>query len=463
MSKFQYPALASASCGGLKSCILVLAALCWLLPGVGLAQQGEGASASPSAQSSLDRDDQLMLLEELSKTLMELKQPERAETALHAAIGIQPTAEAYSQLAKVYQSEGRNDLAVEQYQKALAIREDAQDLADMGYCQLSLGRRKDAVAAWDRALALEPERLRLWEDAGYAYMALCKNDLAMERFKSAIDNQPLYPSATDEEAKASRETIHRLRKEVSKLDTSLLATGYLGYYSSRAGQAAVPGGQGGIYQPGNSGVELAWRPPVIGMRDDRILELVGRINWVLNRDSLNIDPDSGQGAVGLRYKPFKSQNIFFGGERLIKIGKLAEDNWLLRAMGSWTDGYDLDPERQNWNFSYLYLEADRYLENPSRFFFTGEARQGWTFKVARNAMLTPHAVADARVWTPDDNQLSVWELGLGISFKYLFNEDKYRTPRSYVEFLAQYKAGQLYNRKTNQSVDGIYLTTIVHY
>ncbi len=450
----MFPRLAPEAFRACRAILLAALALCWLAPSAALAQQPAKA---------LDKDDQLMLLDELSKTLMDLKQPERAETALQAAIEIQPTAESYSQLAKVYQGLGRNDLAVEQYQKALAIREDPQDLADMGYCMLSLGNRKDAVAAWDKALALEPERLRLWEDAGYAYMALCKNDTAMERFKSAIDNQPLYPGATEEEAKATRETIHRLRKEVSKLDTSFTATGYLGYYSSQGGQAAVPGGQGGVYQPGNSGVEAAWRPPVIGFRDDRIFELVGRINWVLNRDSLQFDPDSAQGAVGVRYKPFKSQNIFFGGERLIKIGKLAEDNWLLRAMGSWTDGYDLDPERNNWNYSYLYLEADRYLDKPSRFFFNGEARQGWTFKLGSRAMLTPHAVADARVWTPDDNNLSIWELGLGLSFKYLFNETKYTTPRSYVEFLAQYKAGRLYNRKTDQDVNGVYLTTIVHY
>jgi len=416
-----------------------------------------------TGKAALSRDDQLLYLEELSKTLVELKEPRQAETALQASLAIEPTADSHSQLAKVYQGLGRNDLAVEHYAKALAIRENAQDLADMGYCLLAMGNRKKAVAAWDRALALEPERLRLWEDAGYAYMVLCRNDTAMARFKAAIDNQALYPARTEEEAKAVRETVHRLRKEVSKLDESLTVTGYLTYYTSRAGASDAPGGQGGIYQPSASGVEAAWTPPLLGMRDDRILQLVGRVNWTLERQSFNFDPDSAQAAVGIRYKPFKSQNIYLGAERLIKIGKNAEDNWLLRAMGSWTLGYDLDPERSNWNFSYLFLEADRYLDTPSRFLFNGEARQGWTFKVARNAMLTPHLVVSARVWTPDDNRLSLWEAGAGVSFKFLFNETRYTTPRSSVEILAQYKAGQLYNRTDSQNVDGAYLSTIVRY
>lgn len=421
---------------------------------------------SPVQPGALDKDDQVLLLNELSMTLMELKRPQQAEGTLQASLAIEATPEGYSQLAKVYQDQGRTDLAVEEYKKALNIREDAQDLADLGYCQLALGKRKDAVTSWDRALALEPERLKLWEDAGYAYMALCKNGQAIERFKSAIDNQALYPAQTEDEAKQTRQTVYRLRQEISKLDTSLSVTGYMTYYTSRAGQSDAPGGQGGIYQPSGSGIEAAWTPPVVGMRDDRILQLVGRINWTLNRNSFEFDPDSAQGAVGIRYKPFKSQNISIGAERLIKIGKNAEDNWLLRAMGSWSDGWSISADnldRTNWNFSYLFVEADRYLDSPSRWLFNAEVRQGWTFKLANNTLLTPHIVANGRIWTPDDNKLSLWEAGVGVSLKYLFNETKYTTPRSYVEFLAQYKAGQLYNRTYNQGVDGVYLTTIVHY
>ncbi|GFK92581.1 Bacteriophage adsorption protein A [Fundidesulfovibrio magnetotacticus] len=443
---------------------LVLALAVVLALGVARAMTGPDPVPPPSAKSvQLSRDDQLLLYAELSKTLMELKRPEEAETALQASLALEPTASGYSELAKAYQSQGRNDLAVEEYRKALALREDPQDLADLGYCLLAQGKRKDALTAWDKALALEPERLRLWEDAGYAAMVLARNDAAKQYFKAAIDNQPLYPARDEDEARRTRETVHRLRQEVTKLDESLSLTAYLTYYTSRAGQSDAPGGQGGIYQPSVSGVEAAWTPPVIGLRDDRLFQVVARLNWTLERQSMAFDPDSAQGAVGLRYKPFKSQNVSFGAERLIKIGKNAEDNWLLRAMGSWADGYGLDPERSNWNFSYLYLEADRYLENPARFLFNGEVRQGWSFKVARNATLTPHLVANARIWTPDDNRLSLWEAGVGLSFKYRFNETKYTTPRSYLEVLAQYKAGRLYNRTTDQGVDGLYLTTILRY
>ncbi len=436
-----------------------------------------GAETSPSATVSpengqdapavgadgLSASDRLLLFDELAKTHLALDQPGEAVADLNASLALAPKAETFSQLAKAYQALGENALAAAQYQQALALREDPQDLADLGYCLLSLGRREEAVAAWDKALALQPERLRLWEDAGYAYMALSRNALAIARFKSAIDNQPLYPVESQEQAKETRQTLYRLRQEVSKLDTNLTVTGYLSYYTSRAGQLDAPGGQAGLYQPSISGVEVNWAPPIIGQRDDRVFQLVGRVNWTLKRQSLEFDPDTTQAAFGVRYKPFKSQNMFFGVERLVKIGALAENNWLLRAQGSWADGYDYKPESDNWNFSYLYLEAARFVETPARFMFNGEARQGWTFKAANNLLVTPHVVVNGRLWTPDASQLSIWEAGLGLSVKYLFNQTQYTTPRSYAEIVAQYKGGLLFNRRSNQSVDGLYITTILHF
>ncbi len=417
--------------------------------------------------------DKILRLDELAWCQQGLNQPGKALESLDQALavaaaatpGFAPAVQAdlWSHQAKVLQSQGDTKQAVEAYDKALAIRESAQDLADKGYCLAWIKKQDQAAQAWERAVALEPERLPLWEDLGYAYMHEAENDKAKDRFKQAIDNRPLHQPQDEAQTRELEKNQYRLRKEVTKLDTDFTLTAYLNYFSRNGVKPTGAAADASVFQPSVSGVEAAWTPPVIGLRDDRIFQIYGRMNWGMKTDSLEFDTDSTQGAVGVRYKPLKTQNIWAAFERLIKIGENAEDNWLARLSGSWADGWDLKTDETWWNYSFLYGEAAWFLDTPSRWLFTAEARQGVTWKARPNLLITPHLAADARIWSPDQTFASYYEGGGGISFKYLFNETRYTTPRSYVEVLAHYKVGQMYNRPADQLIHGVYVTTIFKY
>ena len=99
--------------------------------------------------------------------------------------------------------------------------------------------------------------------------------------------------------------------------------------------------------------------------------------------------------------------------------------------------------------------------------FYAEGRQGVTFNLRDNLLITPHAVADVRVWTPDINESSYVEGGGGLSLKYLFNRADYEVERSSLEFLLQYKYGTLFNKTKitdrENVINALFLTTILKF
>jgi len=63
-------------------------------------------------------------------------------------------------LGAVYQAEGENALALENYRRAVGIRPDSRSLFNMGTLLMVQGRHKEAAAAFEDALRLEPTALR---------------------------------------------------------------------------------------------------------------------------------------------------------------------------------------------------------------------------------------------------------------------------------------------------------------
>jgi hypothetical protein len=210
---------------------------------------------------------------------------------------------------------------------------------------------------------------------------------------------------------------------------------------------------------------MAWIPPFIGLRDDRILQVIGRVSASLDQNnSFSFDEKSWQGAVGLRYKPFQSQNLSVGVERLFHIGRNAEDNWLFRAMYSWADGLDLKPGKSFWNYSFIYGEYDYFAAYNVRSTVYGEARQGITFNLQDKWLVSPHVVGDFRLVEPDRDQDSLAEMGAGVSLRYLLPAYDYEVSRSSIEFLLQYKYGTLFHSLSNDknnNISSVFLTTII--
>jgi tetratricopeptide (TPR) repeat protein len=297
----------------------------------------------------------------------------------------------------------------------------------LGYAYLDLKRDAEAVRLLEQVVKQDPNAVRVFADLGYAQMRLARNSQATESFKRAIDYSRLPGSTAD---------TYPLRSEVSRLNDTLSLTLYQSYSAGSRGALS----QGGVI-PSQGGAVVAWTPPVIGMRDDRVFQVFARTLFSQEPHSLAVDGDTLQASAGIRYKPFTKQNVDFSFERLFGAGGTALNAWLLQAEAAWARGDTLRPGRPRWNYTMLYGDAARFFNANSFSAFYGEARQGISFNLRNQFVLTPHLIADFRFEDPEHYIGSYAEGGGGLSFRILACESRYRIHRMEYEFLLQYKAG----------------------
>lgn len=403
----------------------------------------------------------LMLAAGVAQSLGRLDEAEEAyrralalaqSLARESGHGDERVAEVWFALGQILRQREERAAAAAAFAQASSLHGAPAVLMAEGYELLALGRLEDAQPLLAQAALLEPDLLPVHQDLGYVAMQLGDNDLAVSRFKDAIDNAPLRPVDDEDQARALAEDVRRMRGEVRALTNALDLDFWLTYTSGKTG-ILEPGRSAGLAAAGrdairaSSGIELGWIPPDWGFQDHRILKLVGRLAWNLEPDSPNVMDGSWEGALGLRYKPLKDYNFNLGLERLFSLSGRGGDNWVARFMLSLADGVDDVPAFEAlWNYSFLFGEVDAYLEPPSRLAAYVEARQGLSWKLRENLILSPFLVADARWRTRSRaGDVSFYEGGLGLSARYLYDEDKYTLPRKSVELLLTYKLGRIFD------------------
>jgi hypothetical protein len=219
----------------------------------------------------------------------------------------------------------------------------------------------------------------------------------------------------------------------------------------------VSGSESSGLIPSQGGVEFSWRPPVIGLRDERTVDVFVRMLWSNEPRSLKIQSASRQAGVGVRIKPLRNHSLYFSAERLIKVGNNAQNDWLLRASYGWSDGYEMRANQNAWNYTSLFADVGAFSDSAHTRAMYLEARQGRSFRVGDRWIVTPHVVANGRRQWPDPGRANYAEAGAGVSLRYLFNETAYSTPRSSAELLLQYKKG------FKAAKSGWVLTTVLRY
>ena len=161
-----------------------------------------------------------------------------------------------------------------------------------------------------------------------------------------------------------------------------------------------------------------------------------------------------------------TSNLNFSVERLFKIGNDSLDDWLLRGLYSWDYGYDLRPGERRWNYSYLFGEVGYFLNSDYRWVFNGQLRQGITLNWADRYLLTPHLAGGLSWWEPDPAGISSFYVGLGISLKYLYYQDRYQARSANLELLVQYRIGTLLQNEDPEQEDtfsGLLLSLLLLY
>ena len=349
-------------------------------------------------------------------------------------------------LATLYRESGNADLAVKGFQAAHELApEENQYALSLGYAYLASGRYADAIAILERQAARDPESRRLREELGYLNARIGENGKAARWFEETLASSSLPPELPKQREQWEKDN-QRIRSEIAKLTRSFSLAVYGSYRAGKATAPLLAGGtsiRGGL--SGQLGFDAAYRPPKVGLVDDRILELFGRVFGDLDPNTLRYREASTQAGLGLRYKLLSSENLWLSGEKLIKIGGDAQSDWLLRLLYSRGTGFEPLPFEPNRDYYLVYAELDGYLPSDTAAAYA-EIRKGRAFTLNPNWLLAPHLVVDARWQTPFAAQGNYLEGGAGIALKYFFGATRYLNYQSAVDFSVSYKHGAFFSK-----------------
>ncbi len=139
------------------------------------------------------------------------------------------------------------------------------------------------------------------------------------------------------------------------------------------------------------GAEIYWRPPGIAIRTAPIFEVFARgfQTWYAENGS-STGWDTTQGSVGVRWKPFATQNPRPGIR--LSLSHRPRPRGLAASRGLFAGrGTDLRVDVSEWNYWQAYVEGDYYVSQPERIGLF-EARWGRAYRadaISRNLMVTP--------------------------------------------------------------------------
>jgi tetratricopeptide (TPR) repeat protein len=373
--------------------------------------------------------------DEVARDEEALGRPSDARVELERAVTLDPTAERRFRLSQLAERLGDREEARHQLEAAVAAEpENMEYKAALGYALRNSGDLAGAAQLLSGVLAAEPRRYTLHEDLGYTYLGLGENDKAIDQFKWAIDNQQLYPNETQEERETTGRTIEGLRRTINAVEPHLTAYGYTnlcltGHYCERRTrnlESLISTNQGGL--------ELDYQPPNIGYVDGRILQGFARTFFSYAPSTFSPQGNSFQGGVGIHYKPLRDYNLVLSGERLIKFGANAVNNWEGRVSFSTSTGYEVDPiASQSW-YSLLYVDLAGTAQPPHQILTYADGRGGVNFNVADRMVISPFVYGIFRGNYGIGANTSA-ETGVGASLRGFFDEDKYHAPRDAVELL----------------------------
>jgi tetratricopeptide (TPR) repeat protein len=310
-------------------------------------------------------------------------------------------------------------------------------LPDLDVAYLGVRVRNDEVAGERFAKARADGTLTPAAalDAAYASKRLAENKEALAYFQTAID------AAADGTLRLPPQKLFDVRREYAEVERRWGAYSTLTYNAIGVAPStplAPPPPQGNVLQ---AGFEAYWRPPVIGYRNGRIVELFVRSFETLADGSGGpTGISTTQGMAGARWKPLSDINLVLEGAKLFALGTYGRNDWMLRAAASQSQGTDLRVEEPNWTMWQVYGEYARFFVTPQNL-MSFEGRLGRSFRadaVSDHLVATPFLVLGGAY---DDTLATPGALGAGggLGLRYWFREDKYAAPRSYVDMNVQYR------------------------
>ncbi|MFL6352995.1 MAG: NfrA family protein [Bryobacteraceae bacterium] len=350
-------------------------------------------------------------------------------------------------------------LRADQVTKAIPFLEHAAKpsgnrvyLQSLAYAYKGAGRPTDAVLCFEDLAASMPGSVETYRELAYLEMHFAHNASAERWFRKAIDAE--RPQA-DQQNTAAVQGTEGLREDLARVTNHFNLTVYEGYSDQQSlATTLVPALGVDSIVPAGAGIELDYQPPGIGFRNERIVQVFTRAMWSNRSGSLAPQSGSEQMGLGVRYKPLVSQNLQLSFERLFPLGSGLQQNWMARAMSSWSAGFDLRPTRKRWNYTLLFVDAAFLLQGPRTAAEFGQFRQGITFRVGDALLVTPYAISAARHQSPQAAVGTYIEAGAGLSLRFLFHEAGDLPRKSSFEALVDCHRGALIAQPDRTSYQG---------
>ncbi|HEY8615975.1 NfrA family protein [Phenylobacterium sp.] len=364
------------------------------------------------------------------------RRPAEAAEAQAAAAELAPTAE-----SKAYMLRGQVMSLVALQKRAEARRVfdaalragqlDASDPMDVAMVAVAVHDDETALTWFRRAEADGKLKGRAALDAAYAAKRLARDADAVRYFTLGLDRTRAGEFALGPQAE------FEIRRDVATISRRWGFNGYVGYGGAGAATAALPGASQGVTQVGGEAYARLG-----GYRRGRTWEVFGRaFETVASERGDATGPQTLQGWIGVRHKPFESQNLVLEASRMISLGELARDDWMIRAAWSAGDGLDLRFDRSNWPMWNAYVDV-AHITGDGQTLAAADLRAGRSFRLSDDPdgglVLSPFAGVAASYDDSLSKALAAgW--GPGVAARWWFGGQTHQAPRSYLEMALQYR------------------------
>lgn len=345
--------------------------------------------------------------------------------SMQQAIEMEPLADRYIELAKWQREAGDESGALSSLKRAVTL-EPFNGVAQAELAFL-LYRENDLVASnvhMVAALKVRPNDTRLIEQLAYINQQLGKNEQAQEYIKQSVDSLMRYPpQEITVEQKERLFSLRRMNEDLSRRWT-LSLDALVGTAPVASTQSPVPGQDFKSY----SQLELDYRLGNPAVNDGKTISAYARVFSGSGGQYSAVpiyDPVLG---LGLRWKPFSSQVIYFAVEKQLPLdnGSSPASNTMLRVSASFLNSGkysdDWRPTGEGWVAQNLYLDAAYYLANQA-YALTADYRVGYHRKVAEGQTVEPYLrLIGSKVSNESSPDIRV---GAGVRWNVWANQSRY--------------------------------------
>ncbi|WP_262113568.1 NfrA family protein [Aeromonas sp. Marseille-Q5825] len=368
------------------------------------------------------------------RALARTQEDEQAIASLQRVIAMAPEARDYAALAQHQQRLGNKIEARDALHAANGLEPDNREY-QLAYGYALLGNdERQAASDWLEGVYREGDT-QLAEQLAYINQSLARNQKARDYASKAIDGEPPAQVSYD---------LRRLHEDLGRRWT-VSVDAWTG-----TGQGTVSGIGGNAVAQSYAQTELEYRLGDEPIRDGKTLSLYGRLYGSSQSQRIyHLDegsPDDGtyvEGSggnpldfrdptlgVGVRWKPFRSQALFFAAEELLPLNSSqgGEHDTLIRASTSFLNDGKYSDEwhvgESGWWAQNLYLDAARYLRSRQTS-LVADYRLSYHHKIHLGDTLEPYGHVQGRQYWNDKSPDTGYYSQNGETLAYSSGSDDY--------------------------------------